>query len=921
MPRNILNSLKKTTAILTSASLVYGCAITQSTGPNGVKAPGTNNKGFQIKNAPYCPFPSWEYPTAATSASGSGTSSVFHRLYGTFEGPIGGFSFGSLRVGTDPEGIVKIEALIQGNSGPNYYTTGAALTLNVDSLDHDFQFTKAMEVGYSSSNDTATTMFVGPGAVNVSYAASTGTWTVHVSGHGDLIPVGFLAFGTADFEATATYETGACNLPKLKVTADPPFISPANGDGKFDNGNIHVSSTSTQAWTLSIAGNKPGPAGQDGFPTKGDACSWSTSGTEPEKDIEWNGTCNDRTNMVDGEYEIKLESAGFEDTTSIKVDNTPPQFGAPLQTLLPGNDVRYSVDVRDPEVNQVASGLSSTKLNLEVLSNGQPVAISAPSLTAGAYAPGQGQHYQLEFTGPPLPGATLQILAEDNVANRNQNTVPACSPDKAPVMLPDDLNQLLDQLNNLNLADPNSVQQLQQLQNKLQNIQDQLSGLGFSTQSFHTLAGNNDKKIQNLLEKRTAVLAELANARDAMDEQMAPLDDQLLQLNSLAENEYGYSLLKYEGNLRPRSMARYKSTLDRIEKVFYYLTRVENNTYELLFAGFVTVLEAQIYRMLLDDYTYSTIPATSNQDEQTYAFVFNKIRDAAQPKELISVVARRLQRHHDLLIKKQKKKQNYLEKLLKPGLTDPASLVELPNDEPLDDFESDSRLGELIGFQTQAIQQNSFSIMSKPGLEEMHQELTPNTGGEGGGGGAAGGGGCCIAQPGKAFDSFVKSTAASILTALVVAKQFVKDAFDNRFKAQNNPIPNPCPNPSLFPTPSPTPSACEIDISPALASLLAQLQLDNQPGFKNPSQNGSITTTKWKAQGDINKVLQDLNNLIGDCEADNRDTSDKTLRTFTSPDKKTKINARSTSSDGRPTLDIKIYNSDGTTTVNKIRYE
>ena len=113
--------------------------------------------------------------------------------------------------------------------------------------------------------------------------------------------------------------------PRVKLTAAPEIISPANEDGQFDTANFHVKSTTGQPWTLSVAGNLPGPPDENGYPTAGAPCTWSVTGSEPETDIGWDGTCQGSP-MVDGSYTATLKSGEMEDTAFVGVDNTPPVF-------------------------------------------------------------------------------------------------------------------------------------------------------------------------------------------------------------------------------------------------------------------------------------------------------------------------------------------------------------------------------------------------------------------------------------------------------------------------------------------------------------------------------------------------------------------------------------------------------------------
>ena len=130
--------------------------------------------------------------------------------------------------------------------------------------------------------------------------------------------------------STAIYKSGGGSLsgnmvfrlpfdtcPEVELTADKEMISPANEDGQEDTVKFDVRSTTGKTWNLSVTGNKPGPVDERGLPTVGASCIWSTSGSEPEKEVSWNGKCNDGSYMVDGQYAVELTSDDFSDEVSM----------------------------------------------------------------------------------------------------------------------------------------------------------------------------------------------------------------------------------------------------------------------------------------------------------------------------------------------------------------------------------------------------------------------------------------------------------------------------------------------------------------------------------------------------------------------------------------------------------------------------
>lgn len=91
------------------------------------------------------------------------------------------------------------------------------------------------------------------------------------------------------------------------------------------------------------------------------------------------------------------------------------------------------------------------------------------------------------------------------------------------------------------------------------------------------------------------------------------------------------------------------------------------------------------------------------------------------------------------------------------------------------------------------------------------------------------------------------------------------------------------------------------------------------PGcWQNPEKPGSRQSG---GLGGITQAVDDFEWLKGECKIDVRDSGRDILRIAKTGNSNVKINVRTESSDGRPTLDISLTNPDGTQTITKVRYE
>lgn len=373
------------------------------------------------------------------------------------------------------------------------------------------------------------------------------------------------------------------------------------------------------------------------------------------------------------------------------------------------------------------------------------------------------------------------------------------------MVLPADLNDLLNRLNSLNLTSPDGLNQLRGLQNQLDNINQQLGQNGFTTQSFR-IEANPDKKVQKLLERREAVLQEMQATWSALQTALQPLDAQLADTVSLVTNHYDYLLHRYEGGYRPRSLEQYKHKFDRAEGKFYLLTHTRN-TQDMLMAGFIPVLEMQLYRLLLDDLRAGQLPATYDTDMRDYVYGFEGVQTISNAHQFAEKLLRRVEKHRLKLGKLQAAMQRKLDRLLAlpprgnaPVPIRPQDVMEeatLQAEEAPDEFEA--------GFAASRTQ-SSFTILSHSPAGEP-QVLDADEGGPGTGGAP-------ILLPGKpgpgsGFSNPLTGLTAAIGAAVSLFRDQVRDLFNRGYRwlcPAPIPTPTPTPEPTLIPAPTPTPS-------------------------------------------------------------------------------------------------------------------
>lgn len=448
-----------------------------------------------------------------------------------------------------------------------------------------------------------------------------------------------------------------------------------------------------------------------------------------------------------------------------------------------------------------------------------------------------------------------------------------CDPNTQPVMLPSDLNDLLNQLNNLNLTAPGALNELLRMQQQLADLNAQLGTQGFSTQSFQILANgdNAEKQRQKLMQKREALLLEIQAAQHSLQTAMQPLDTQLTDLKNLVASHYDYLLHRYEGIYRPLSLEQYKQKFDGAENFFYRMTHTRNMQ-DMLMAGFVPVLETQLYRMLLNDIRQGTVPVTDTSDLTGHEYSFEQIHTVMETKPLVNLLSRRIQNHRTRLGKLQTAMQHKLDKLIarsarRNGLTQADiqelnDMTELQTEEAPDEFE--------MGFaSTQSGGGFTVQYLQAPGPTEIDP---------GNGSGGIGGAGAPVFTPGTpgpggGFKQLFAGPAAALGLAIGAFRDQILSIFNNGFRwlcEQTQPSPSPQPT-LIFPSPSPSPTPpnkCGEGGLP-LEDLKKEGRL--QPG-KNPKPNGNKLPLIFLMDADLDKAKNDFERLIGpDCVPDNKD--------------------------------------------------
>lgn len=136
----------------------------------------------------------------------------------------------------------------------------------------------------------------------------------------------------------------------LNLSVSESIISPANDDDRLDITTFHVTSSSDEPWTLSVAGEN---------------CSWSVTESSRDKSIEWDGTCNNGDLMEDGGYLVKLAAGSLEKHAQINIDNTPPTIDYEHSVRMDGRKIVKTI-VTDPLINGYASGLAEDAVQVNI---------------------------------------------------------------------------------------------------------------------------------------------------------------------------------------------------------------------------------------------------------------------------------------------------------------------------------------------------------------------------------------------------------------------------------------------------------------------------------------------------------------------------------------------------------------------------
>jgi hypothetical protein len=225
---------------------------------------------------------------------------------------------------------------------------------------------------------------------------------------------------------------------------------------------------------------------------------------------------------------------------------------------------------------------------------------------------------------------------------------PQCDMGNAPKAVPDDLKPLLDGLKNIPEGKPVPAKQAQNILQQLKTLQQQLNQSGVATQNFQIQGekarSNQDKQQAKIIKEIAKLESKLENLQMQTLSDFQVFDQNYQSVVSLIQQYYDYELLRYDGNLHPNSLARYKTTLDRIAYARDYFSW-SGNTYDLLYAGFIQTLEFQVYRMLVQDILEQELPLTGAQDEPNYEFYSSALNEIQTGEDLLKYLGKQLSKH------------------------------------------------------------------------------------------------------------------------------------------------------------------------------------------------------------------------------------------------------------------------------------
>ncbi|MGE3727458.1 MAG: hypothetical protein AB7I41_18000 [Candidatus Sericytochromatia bacterium] len=338
---------------------------------------------------------------------------------------------------------------------------------------------------------------------------------------------------------------------------------------------------------------------------------------------------------------VNLVSFGFRYVTSTDSSTCAYQYGATPRAFMSSPSLKL-----DPlaETITLSTG-ASTSGPVEgsdwiVIPNSDPVQYYCANIgTTGQLSTSMRIVMQVPFLedGPqPTPTATPTPPGP-----------PQCEMGNGPKAVPDDLKPLLNGLKNIPAGKPVPAKQAQDLLQQLKTLQQALNQTGsahnFQIQAEKGSSSHGQQQVQTS-QKIEKLQAELERLQTQTLSKFEAFDQNYQSVLSLIQQYYDYELLRYDGVLHPNSLARYKTSLDRIAYARDYFSW-SGNTYDLLYAGFVQTLEFQLYRMLVQDVLERELPLTGAQDEQNYEFYSSDLKALQSAEDLLKYLDQQLSQH------------------------------------------------------------------------------------------------------------------------------------------------------------------------------------------------------------------------------------------------------------------------------------
>lgn len=530
--------------------------------------------------------------------------------------------------------------------------------------------------------------------------------------------------GTVSLDGDVTYVKPG----PLEPASIPEIFSPANQDQRFDFTYIFPGSVALeQLFRYTLPAFNGQPVIQD-----------STFGTT------WDGKQDASSFYPDGSYQVEvLTDHQQRAQATVQIDNTPPVFG-PVTIVQRNGTKAVEIIVEDPEVNGVHAGLHPDQVEARVYSNrpgkwnvGLANLDAHRILVSAVFTPDPSS---------PLPSdiqENLSIQAWDKVFNFhpqeslpfNFNQTPSPAPtlppssdcENQPLLMPEALRPLLDDINNMQSVDPQTLNKYRQYTQQMGDTAAQLQALGvnvpgpqpvvspvgmFGIQSltapgFRVASaapssmpsgypsydpssnpssnpsgnpGNYPPKVQRLLDKYQQQSYQQRTYRESVLASLQTVDDRLHQL--LLNSTAGYGA-EYQEVADPDPQAGFevfKQIIEDLEAEFEG-NLADLNTYSLLEASRTYANLSLYYHFLLRAQLLGQLPIDNPPSDPTQTEYFSeRLEEIIQPWQLVNFTARRLESHKQQLMRRWEKLNQEMTEVEQASRTLKAENQELDRD-------------------------------------------------------------------------------------------------------------------------------------------------------------------------------------------------------------------------------------------------